>query len=134
MSHQPYIKPPEPKWSIADELRHLITMLRAVALQAGAVRRRCKGTVAGRIGWLSDALENGAKSLVHAVVSSGKLGAAEDYFDNESALYWECLNEVRKCPDRRNALALLYALNADLVLSHETGEPVNANTFIEPVS
>lgn len=124
-----YIKPPEPAWSLADDVRHLVTMLRAVAMQTGIVHKRAKGNLNGRVGMLDQTLTNGAKSLVHAVVSTGKLGQAEDYFDNESALFWECLNEVRKCPDRRHALTILYALNAGMVVSQETGQPVRDQAF-----
>lgn len=125
------IKPPEPTWSLADDLRHLVSLLRAVALQAGIVHKRAKGNLNGRVGMLYQTLTNGAKSLVHAVVATGKLGKAEDYFDNESALAWEILNEARKLPDPRTALVVLLALNAGEVINHETGLSVKDEPFTE---
>ena len=61
-----------------------------------------------------------AKDLTAGHIKAGTEDAAVDYFDNESALLWEVLNEIRKMKDRRNGLALLYAYNAGLV--NETPE------------
>lgn len=41
LSPAPYIRPAEPAWPLADQLRHLLTMLRAVGMQAGALRIQC---------------------------------------------------------------------------------------------
>jgi hypothetical protein len=121
----------QPTYSLADELRHLIKLLRAVNLQTGTMRKKAKGNLNYRLGLLDEQLLNGAKSLVHAVVSTGKLGKAEDYFDNESALMWEILNEARKLPDPRTALVVLLALNAGEVINHETGQSVRDEPFTE---
>jgi hypothetical protein len=110
----------QPTYSLADELRHLIKLLRAVGLQTGSLRKKAKGNLNYRLGLLYKQLLNGAKGLVHAVVSTGKLGKAEDYFDNESTLLWEICNEVRKLPAPRTALVVL-ALNAGEVINHDTG-------------
>jgi hypothetical protein len=128
----PYIKPAEPTHSLSDELRHLVTMLRAVGMQAGVLRKRAPGQLGYRIRLLDEQLHNSANSLVRAVVSTPRLGEAEDYFDNHSALYWEVLNEVRKCADPRQALAVLYALNAGQVIDHASGQAVNEMPFTEP--
>ncbi len=131
LSPAPYVRPAEPAWPLADELRHLITMLRAVGTQAGTLRRRAPGQLGYRLRLLDEQLHNAANGLVHSVVSTGKLGAAEDYFDNNGALYWECLNEIRKLKDPRQGLAVLYALNAGQVLDHESGQAVNEMDFTQ---
>jgi hypothetical protein len=132
LSPTPYIKPAEPTHSLPDELRHLVTMLRAVGMQAGVLRKRAPGQLGYRIRLLDEQLHNSANSLVRAVVSTPKLGEAEDYFDNHSALYWEILNECRKLKDPRQGLLVLLALNAGEVYNGETGQPLNEEPFTEP--
>jgi uncharacterized protein YerC len=126
-----YVKPAEPQWSVADDLRHLLTLLRAATMQAGTLHKRAKGNVAYRIGLLAEALGNHENTLTSALVTLQNRGQAEQYFDNEGALLWEACNEIRKLPERRNGLAVLLALNAGQVINHDTGQSVRDEPFTE---
>jgi hypothetical protein len=123
---KPYIKPPEPNWTPGEQLRFLAELLRAAKLQAGTLQYRqgLKPSVLQKINLVVKKLDYCEKELTVGYIKAGQEADAEDYFDNQGAILWECANEVRKQPDRRNALALLNSLTAGSVIAAETGLPV----------
>ena len=123
---KPYIKPAEPNWTPGEQLRFLAELLRAAALQAGTLHNRAdlKAGIAQKINLVVKKLEYCEKELTVGYIKAGQQADAEEYFDNQGALLWECANEVRKQADRRHALALLNSLTAGAVIAAETGLPV----------
>ncbi len=114
---KPYVKPPEPNWSAGEQLRFAAEILQTASLQLGTLQHRkgLKPSVTAKVNMAVKKVDYTAKDLTAGHIKAGTEEAAVEYFDNEGALLWECLNEIRKMPDRRNGLALLYAYNAGLV-------------------
>lgn len=121
-------RPAEPMWQPSAQLLHLVTILRTAQLQAATLqnRRGLNPALAQKINACVKKLEYCEKELRSGHVRTGENGLAEDYFDNEGALFWEVLNETRKADDRTQPLVVLYTLNAGGIVSHETGNPINA--------
>ena len=116
----------EPSWTPGEQLRFLAELLRVAILQAGTLQYRqdLKAGVNQKINLVVKKLEYCEKELTAAYIRPGQEAAAEDYFDNQGALLYDCVNEIRKQPDRRFALVLLNSLTAGAVVASETGLPV----------
>ena len=116
----------EPSWTPGEQLRFLAELLRATILQAGTLQYRqdLKAGVNQKINLVVKKLQYCEKELTAAYIRPGQQAAAEDYFDNQGAILWECANEIRKQADRRFALVLLNSLTAGTVTNADTGQPV----------
>jgi hypothetical protein len=121
-------RPAEPTWQPSEQLLHLVAILRTAQLQAATLqnRRGLNPVLNQKINACLKKLEYCEKELRSGHVRAGENGLAEDYFDNEGALFWEVLNETRKAADRTQPLVVLYTLNAGGIVSYETGQTINA--------
>lgn len=108
-----FTRAPEPEWTPGEQLRFLVELIRATLLQTGTLQHnpKIKLSVRKAINLTVKKLEWMEKELCEGRIKNGQTEQAEAYWDNQSSLCWEALNELRKMKRPADGLVLLLAYN-----------------------